>query len=89
MTDADLDRVAEWARDRIHAGQEPPWSYYKLMQLIDAVEGLKNDCPLILRTEDLPRAADTPESGPQLSGQVVALDSIRPRPPQTPALPQS
>lgn len=75
--DAELDRVADWARDRIRAGQEPPWSYYKLLQLIDAVEGLKAETPARLQTEDLPEPLGTPDGARQLTAQVVSLDSIR------------
>ena len=64
-----LDDIADWARRRIRAGEEPPWAYYKLMQLLDAIEGLREDCPITqrmgnsLRSEvppdgDRPRRAD-------------------------------
>jgi len=81
--ETELERVGDWARERIKAGQEPPWTYYKLMQLVDAIEGLSGR--FTLPTEDLQRSPDSSESDPQPQAKVVSLDSIRPRPMQTPA----
>lgn len=72
-----LEEVADWARGRVQGGQEPPWTYYKLMQLIDAVEGLKGVPPGRLSTESSPQSPALPDSAPRPTGHVVELNSVR------------
>lgn len=76
----ELERVSEWARDRIRAGQEPPWTYYKLMQLVDAIESLRDPDA----TQRMENSLQSPERSqddvrPQQAA-VVSLDIFR-RPP--------
>ena len=74
----ELERVAEWARDRIRSGLEPPWTYYKLMQLVDAIEGLREDGPTKQRMENSLRSHEQSRAdAPQSPGQVVELDAFR------------
>ena len=35
-----LERAIEWADERLRSGTEPPWSYYRLMQLKEAATQL-------------------------------------------------
>ena len=35
-----LDTAKAWAQERLRSGAEPPWTYYRLMQLVEAVESL-------------------------------------------------
>lgn len=34
---AELNRVREWAQEKIDAGSEPPWAWYQYMKLIETV----------------------------------------------------
>lgn len=77
--DETLERVGDWARERIRAGQEPPWSYYKLMQLLDALEGLRGDNELTLRMASSLKSPELRDDDPQPTGQVLSLDALRPR----------
>lgn len=36
--DADLKNIHLWAKDKIKAGQEPPWAWYQYMKLIETLE---------------------------------------------------
>lgn len=40
MTISELERVREWAIERLTTGNEPPWSWYQLMKLREASEAL-------------------------------------------------
>ena len=64
----DLDRIAEWARQRIRSGVETPWTYYKLMQLVDAVEG---------RLDEKPAAPSSPCCGILQTALQSAADAFR------------
>ena len=74
---AELERISEWARDRIRAGQEPPWTYYKLMQLVDAIEGLREDDPLTQRMADSLESREPQDDVRRSSAAVVSLDTFR------------
>jgi hypothetical protein len=53
---AELQRVRQWADDRIETGEEPPWSWFQLMKLrenLDAIIGsMLSTTTLKLATED-------------------------------------
>lgn len=40
ITDDMLRDVRQWALNKIHAGQEPPWSWYQHMKLVEAIEAI-------------------------------------------------
>ena len=35
-----MQDVRQWAKDKIAGGQEPPWSWYQHMKLIDAIDAI-------------------------------------------------
>lgn len=73
---SELERVSEWARDRIRAGQEPPWTYYKLMQLVDAIESLR-DPDATQRMENSLQSPERQDDAHQPAAGVVSLDTFR------------
>jgi hypothetical protein len=40
MTREQLEQVREWAIERLTTGNEPPWSWYQLMKLREALEAI-------------------------------------------------
>lgn len=38
MTPEELESVRHWALKKLSAGDEPPWVWYRYMQLADALE---------------------------------------------------
>ena len=38
--DAELNKVREWARGKLAAGQELPWAWYQYMKLVEAVDAI-------------------------------------------------
>ena len=59
MTITDLERVREWAIERLTTGNEPPWSWYQLMKLREASEallaGMETTQPTVSLQESAPR----------------------------------
>jgi len=43
MTQDTLIEVMAWARDKLRAGEEPPWAWYQYMKLIEALEFLTDE----------------------------------------------
>jgi hypothetical protein len=40
MQISELERMRDWAAQRLSAGQEPPWDWYQLMKLREALAAL-------------------------------------------------
>lgn len=74
-----LESVQAWATERLRSGTEPPWSYYRLMQLLDAIAGLRDPDADITRGYS-PQSEQRSESGPQREADIVQLDTVRRRP---------
>jgi hypothetical protein len=44
MTDSianDLNRIQNWAQEKIAQGSEPPWAWYQYMKLIETINALR------------------------------------------------
>lgn len=48
----ELKTVKAWAQSRINKGEEPPWSWYKFMQLIEALEYFEKDGDTTMEVPD-------------------------------------
>ena len=65
----ELNRVRQWAHDKIQAGSEPPWAWYQYMKLIEAIDAIKDGM-----------AATTTENSPPLverSGKLIQLKAAK------------
>lgn len=51
-----LQDVRQWAKDKIAGGQEPPWSWYQHMKLIDAIDAILSGAECTITTENLPQS---------------------------------
>ena len=79
MTRAELERVREWALQKLATGEEPPWSWYRYMQLREALEAILAEMaatqPIAAGSQGMARtqgtglrlvdAADCPDSTPR------------------------
>jgi hypothetical protein len=57
---ADLERIREWADEKIGAGNEPPWAWYQYMKLRETLDAILAGMSAVR----LP-LADSLESGPR------------------------
>ena len=75
---AALDTAKEWARERLRSGMEPPWAYYRLMQLIDAIDSLAAGAAAVNPTGCSQRSeAPSDETPQQEGGNIYRLDGAR------------
>jgi hypothetical protein len=65
---ADLERVRQWARDKIQSGDEPPWAWYQYMKLIET-------CDAILAGMDATTTESSPRSALHRGGGLRLVDS--------------
>jgi hypothetical protein len=78
----ELVRVKEWAQDKAQRGSEPPWAWYQLMKLVEAINAIQSGM-----------ASTTTESSLQLEarqGKLIQLkvakcsrDNAQPHPSET------
>ncbi|WP_119299813.1 hypothetical protein [Dongia deserti] len=61
----ELERIRDWAKEKIQGGNEPPWSWYQHMKLIEAAEAILAG---MATTAALPDGAERPERHLRLVG---------------------
>jgi hypothetical protein len=77
MTRAELERVREWSLDRLTTGNEPPWSWYQLMKLREALEAILAGMAATQPTAGLQGSAPRSGTGLRLVGGVDQQDSVQ------------
>lgn len=69
-----LKMVGEWAQSRVASGEEPPWTFHKLKQLVDITNDL---------VDGMEATAVFEQSVPTaLPENVVMIDQFRSPPPE-------
>ena len=63
---ADLERIREWAGDKIGAGNEPPWAWYQYMKLRETIDAILGGMAVVT-TADSPRSEQRQDSGLRLA----------------------
>ena len=75
----ELQRVRDWAHEKITAGEEPPWAWFQYMKLRETCDailaGMAATTPL-----DSPQSASHLEKHLQLVGHSSQQDSVRRHP---------
>jgi hypothetical protein len=62
MTRAELERVREWALQKLATGEEPPWAWYQYMKLRETLDAILAGMDAVTRqTENSPREAPPQE----------------------------
>lgn len=72
-----LNAVKEWAGERLRSGAEAPWTCYRLMQLLDALEHLEDGPLSDAKLEHLLQSSEHQENGRPQGACIVPLDSVR------------
>ena len=66
MTSEELQKVREWAHDKVTQGGDPPWAWYQYMKLREALDAIINgmNCTEVVTVpEELPQAGQRRGSG--------------------------
>ena len=64
MTLNELQRVKEWAESKIATGDEPPWSWYQHMKLIESLDAIIKGMRVVTpHAEGLPQLEEQPGNG--------------------------
>lgn len=62
-----LIEIRDWAQSKIDAGQEPPWSWYQYMKLVETVNA-------VLAAQAVTKPADSPEEGQRRDRRLQLVD---------------
>jgi hypothetical protein len=77
---AELQRVRQWAHERIDAGSEPPWAWYQYMKLIESIDAIFQGADCTTTMENLQQRAERSERRLQLVETTSPQDTSRPHP---------
>jgi hypothetical protein len=75
----ELQRVRDWAHKKIAAGQEPPWSWYQYMKLVETADAILQGMDATT-TASLPRSAEQPGVHLRLVDSTCQQDTAPHRP---------
>jgi hypothetical protein len=84
MGQDELERVREWAIAKINGGTEPPWSWYQLMKLREAIDAILAGMAVTQPMEDSRGSAPQRGGGLRLVGAADPQETAPPRPAQRP-----
>lgn len=86
---AELERVRNWAKEKIQGGSEPPWAWYQYMKLIEAADAILEGMAATSSTGNSQRLAPHRETHLRLVDSSDPQDSVQSRrdPQQKPLLP--
>ncbi len=76
---AEMVTLLEWAKAKLAKGEEPPWSWYKLMKLRETLEAILAGMAATT-TESSPQSAERPGTHLRLVGATDSQDGAPPRP---------
>lgn len=76
MCQDDLERMRDWAIERLTTGNEPPWSWYQLMKLREATEAILAGMAATRPMADLPVSAARQDAGLRLVASGCSPDSV-------------
>jgi hypothetical protein len=71
---ADLERIREWACDKIGAGNEPPWAWYQYMKLRESLDAILGGFSMAIPADSL-RSGSYRESGLRLVASKYRRDT--------------
>ena len=75
----ELEKVLEWASEKLAAGQEPPWAWYQYMKLCETLEAILAGMDSTT-TDHSPQSAQHPEKHLQLVDSSDPQDNAPRRP---------
>ena len=82
--DKQLEEIRNWAKAKIADGQEPPWSWFQYMKLIETVDAILASQACIVTMENSPQSDQRPSPYLQLVEPTSQQDSGSPLPDPSP-----
>lgn len=86
---AELERVRDWAKDKLQGDSEPPWAWYQYMKLVETTDAILDGMAATSPTASLQQSAPRQEMPLRLVEATYPQDTAQSRrarrhPPQMP-----
>jgi hypothetical protein len=84
---AHLERLRSWAREKIQAGEEPPWAWYQYMKLVETVDAIvesQQSVVVVNPTDHSPQSEQRPDGHLRLVVDSDPQDTAQRHPTGTP-----
>lgn len=72
MTRAELEKVREWAMQKLATGEEPPWAWYQYMKLRETLDAILAGMDAVT-----PQTENSPEGAPRKGTRLRLADATR------------
>lgn len=79
-----LERVREWANQKIQGGGEPPWAWYQYMKLIETVDAILGGLEAVNPTASSPQSDQHRDMHLRLVDSTYRPDTAQHHPVETP-----
>ena len=66
MTKAELQKVLDWANEKLATGDEPPWAWYQYMKLRETLEAIMTGMEAVKPLEGSLQSEPRPDNSPRL-----------------------
>lgn len=80
MTREELEKVREWADERLATGAEPPWAWYQYMKLRETLDAILAGMAVTRPKESSPQSEQRSETHLRLVAEATSRDSAQPHP---------
>jgi hypothetical protein len=72
MTCVELERVRDWALQKLATGQEPPWAWYQYMKLRETLDAILAGMDALT-----PQTENSPEEAPRRGTRLRLVEATR------------
>ena len=72
MTRAELERVREWALQKLARGEEPPWAWYQYMKLRETLDAILAGMNAVT-----PQTENSPQEAPRQGTHLRLMEATR------------
>ena len=76
----ELEKVREWAQEKLRGESEPPWAWYRYMQLLDCVTAIVEGMDAVSPTGHSQQSARRSGAPLRLVADTDQPDTAQPRP---------
>ena len=82
----ELERIRDWAKDKLQSGNEPPWAWYQYMKLVETADAILAVMSATSPMENSQQSAEHQEKHLQLVGSTHSQDNVQSHPAGSPIL---
>ncbi|MGO9446293.1 MAG: hypothetical protein ACLPXB_16165 [Thiobacillaceae bacterium] len=75
-----LQDVRQWAKDKLTAGAEPPWSWYQYMKLVETIDAILSGSSCASTKENSPQSEQHQDAPLRLVDSTYLQDSAQRHP---------